>query len=196
MNMELSLDLAKRYTLADYLTWMDDVRRELIDGFVSIMAAPHIIHAKISSNIVWRLEYVVRNNEGKCEVYYAPVDVCLPENGETADNKIYNVVQPDIFVVCDKAKLYNGKCYGSPDMIVEILSPSSRKKDLVTKLLLYQKAGVREYWIASHKSKTVIAYILQDNGEYNDGTEYIMGEKIPVYIFDGYLINMDEVFNF
>jgi Uma2 family endonuclease len=173
---------------------VDDVRRELIDGVVNLMAAPNYEHADVSRNISWRLEQAVRNNNDNCKVYYAPLDVCLSKNGETEDDEIYTVVQPDILVVCDRLKLRNGKCYGAPDMIVEILSPSNRKKDLVTKFALYEQVGVREYWIASHKSKTIVAYILQDNGEYDDGEEYICGEQIPVHVFDGYLIDVNEVF--
>jgi Uma2 family endonuclease len=127
---------------------------------------------------------------------YAPIDVCLPENGETENNKIYTVVQPDVFVVCDQHKLEEGRCLGAPDMIVEILSPSNKKKDLITKHQLYEKAGVREYWIANPKIKYITVYIMQDNGEYDDGTDYALNEKIPVNIFDGYLIDINEIFNF
>jgi len=192
----LSIDLNKRYTLADYLTWIDDVRRELIDGIVSLMAGASYEHADISWNIASSLKTLVNNKGGDCKVYCAPVDVCLPENGETADDKIYTVVQPDIFVVCDLAKLYNNRCYGAPDMIVEIISPSNRKKDMYWKYSIYEKVGVREYWIANPKTKSVIVHVLQDNGEYDDGTEYISGEKAPVHIFDGLLVDVEEVFKF
>ena len=99
MNTELSLDLTKRYSYADYLTWIDDVRRELIDGVVSLMAGTSIKHGDVSRNLSWRLETILRNKKGACKVYYAPIDVCLPKNGETENDKIYTVVQPDIFVV-------------------------------------------------------------------------------------------------
>ena len=194
--MELSLDLTKRYTYADYLTWMDDVRRELIDGIVSLMAGTSIKHGVVSKNLVWRFETIVRNCKGSCQVFYAPIDVCLPQNGETENDKIYTVVQPDIFIVCEHSKLEEGRCLGAPDMIVEILSPSNRKKDIITKFLLYQSAGVREYWIAEPKAKTITAHILQNNGEYDDGELYASGEKVPIHIFDGFLIEVDEIFNF
>jgi Uma2 family endonuclease len=193
--MELILDLNKRYTLADYLTWADDVRRELIDGVVSLMAAPHRDHARVNRNMFRQLDAIVENKNCGCEVYYAPVDVCLSENGERENDKIYTVVQPDIFIVCDDNKFINGKCYGAPDMIVEILSPSNRKKDLQWKYSIYEKAGVREYWIANPKTKSVTAYVLQDNGEYDDGTDYISGEKIPLHLFAENMIEMDKIFN-
>ena len=194
--MEIPLDMTKRYTYADYLTWMDDVRRELIDGIVSLMAGTSINHGKVGTNLVWCFQSIVKSNKCNCEVLYAPIDVCLPKNGETENNKIYTVVQPDVFVVCDLTKLEDGRCFGAPDMIIEILSKSTRRKDLHDKFLLYEKAGVREYWIANPKSKNITAYIMQDNDEYDDGTEYILGEKIPVHIFDGYLIEVNEIFNF
>ena len=116
-KMELTLDSTKRYTYADYLTWADDVRRELIEGFIKLFPAPRRVHAKISRNIVWYLETVVRKNKGTCEVYDAPFDVRLPKNGDTANDKIYNVVQPDICIVCDPSKLDERGCCGAPDMI-------------------------------------------------------------------------------
>jgi len=81
-------------------------------------------------------------------------------------------------------------------MVVEILSQSNRKKDLIKKFHLYEKSGVREYWIADPKVKTVTAYVMQDNGEYDDGEVYQTGEKIPVHIFDGHLIEMSDIFDF
>ena len=79
--MVLTLDLNKRYTYADYLTWMDDVRRELIEGFIKMFPAPRRIHAKVSKNIYRHLDFVITKNKGKCEIYYAPFDVRFPING-------------------------------------------------------------------------------------------------------------------
>jgi len=192
----LVLDLNKRYSYADYLTWMDDVRRELIDGFINMMAGTSRNHGVVSRNISWNLGLYLSKNKCNCEVYYAPIDVLLPKNGETDNDKIYNVVQPDIFVVCGGWKGNDNAFWGAPDMVVEILSPSNRKKDLIKKFLLYQDAGVREYWIADPKVKSVTAYIMQEDGEYNDGEAYTTEEKIPVNIFNGHLIDMNEIFNF
>ena len=192
----LVLDLNKRYTYADYLTWMDDVRRELIDGFISMMAGTSRFHGEVSNNIALRLNLHLLNSKCNCRVYTAPVDVLLPKNGETEADKIYDVVQPDIFVVCGGWKGGDNAFLGAPDMVVEILSQSNRKKDLIKKFHLYENAGVREYWIADPKVKTVTAYVMQDNGEYDDGEIYQTGEKIPVHIFDGHLIEMNDIFDF
>ena len=94
--MELSLDMNKRYTYADYLTWLDGKARELIHGFIQMMSpAPRLEHARVSKNIYWHLDAIVRKNKGKCEVFYAPFDVRLPKQGKTAEEQIDTVVQPD-----------------------------------------------------------------------------------------------------
>ena len=195
--MELTLDLKKRYTYADYLTWLDDTRRELIDGFIQMMTpAPRFNHAKVSSDILWGLKTVVKKNNGKCEVISAPFDVRFPKNGETAHDKIYTVVQPDICVVCDLSKLDERGCCGAPDMIVEILSPSTMKKDLTKKFDLYEEHGVKEYWVVHPNDKTVNVFLLQENGKYDDGIIYEFEGKIPIRIFDNYLIDLQDIFVF
>ena len=112
----LVLDLNKRYTYADYLTWMDDVRRELIDGFISMMAGASRFHGKVGVNIIVELRAYLKNNRCGCEVYSAPIDVLLPKNGETENGKIYDVVQPDIFVVCGGWKGSENAFLGAPDI--------------------------------------------------------------------------------
>ena len=134
--MELVLDINKRYTYADYLTWMDDVRRELIEGFIKFLPAPRSIHAKVGYSISWYLGAFIKKNKCNCEVYPAPFDVRLPKNGETDPKRIYTVVQPDISVICDPAKVDEDGCCGAPDMIVEVLSPSTTKRDMNEKLTI------------------------------------------------------------
>jgi len=193
--MELSLDLNKRYTYADYLTWVDDKARELIGGFINMMSpAPRMAHARINTKILWNLESVVKRNKGKCEVFTSPFDVRFPKHGETADDKIDTVVQPDICVICDLSKLDERGCCGAPDMIVEILSPSTLKKDVTEKFALYEESGVKEYWIVQPKEKAINVFLLQDNGKYDDGTIYEFEAKVPVYIFDNHLIDLKDIF--
>jgi len=193
--MELSLDLKKRYTYADYLTWLDDQARELINGFIKIMSpAPRLGHAKVNSNIFWNLGYFIRKNKGKCEVFTAPFDVRFPKKGETADDKIDTVVQPDICVVCDLSKLDDRGCCGAPDMIVEILSPSTTKKDVTEKFALYEESGVKEYWIVYPLDKAIQVFLLQEDGKYDEGTMYEWGGQIPVHIFNDYPIDFDDIF--
>jgi Uma2 family endonuclease len=192
--MELTLDLNKRYTYADYLTWLDDVRRELINGFIKMMSAPLSAHARVSKNITWHLESVIRRNKGKCEVFTAPFDVRFPKQGETADDKIDTVVQPDICIICDLSKIDERGCCGAPDMIVEILSPSTLKKDVTEKFTLYEESGVKEYWIVHPKEKAINVFLLQEDGKYDAGTTYEWKGKVPVHVFNNHLIDLNDIF--
>ena len=87
----ITLDPLKRYTYADYLKWTDNLRRELVDGIAKLMSAPITVHARTSRNIVLKIGSFITRRKGKCEFFYAPIDVRLPQNGETADDKIYTV---------------------------------------------------------------------------------------------------------
>ena len=194
--MELQLDLKKRYTYADYLTWIDDKRRELIDGLIHLISpAPRNIHAEVSTNITWFLESIVRKNKGNCKIRYAPFDVRFPKNGEADDDKIYTVVQPDICVICDLSKLDKRGCCGAPDMIVEILSPSTSRNDYTKKFDLYEEHGVKEYWIVHPEAESINVFLLQDNGKYDSGTIYEFEGKIPVYIFNNHQIDLKDIFD-
>jgi len=183
-----------RYTYADYLTWTDDKRRELIDGIVYLMSAPTRFHSSISSTLHGLMFWFIRKRKGKCKIYHAPFDVRFPRNGETADNKIYTVVQPDICVICDPSKLDENGCIGAPDLIVEVQSPSTAKRDLQDKFNLYESAGVKEYWIVFPQEKGLTVFLLQENGKYDDGTAYQFEGKVPVSIFKGLEIDLKELF--
>jgi Uma2 family endonuclease len=191
--MELLLDTAKRYTYADYLTWWDDKRRELVNGFIRMMTpAPRLKHQRISGNLFGNMHNIIKKNRGKCEIFHAPFDVRLPKNGEKEDHLIDTVVQPDICIVCDLSKLDEKGCLGAPDMIIEILSFSTAKYDTTVKFKLYEDAGVREYWIV-YPSEGVEIFILQPDGKYDTGTRYETG-KVPIYIFDGTEIDLKDIF--
>jgi Uma2 family endonuclease len=126
-----------------------------------------------------------------CKVFVAPFDVCLTGLGDDDTT----VVQPDVLVICDKSKLVDGKrCNGAPDMAIEVLSPSTMRRDLFLKLNKYKVAGVREYWIVSHDEKAVNVHILI-NGQYIINT-YGHDDTIPVSILDGCDIALSDVFDF
>jgi len=193
--MELSLDLNRRYTYADYITWLDDKTRELIHGFIKMMSpAPRVAHAEICSNVLSHFRVIVRKNKGKCKVFTAPFDVRFPKQGEIADDKIDTVVQPDICVICDLSKIDKRGCCGSPDMIVEVLSPSTIKKDVTEKFALYEEHGVKEYWIVHPEGKAVNVFLLQEDGKYSSGITYEWEGKIPISVFDNYPIDLSDIF--
>ena len=185
MEVNEALPAYKRYTYADYCLWDDEKRWELIDGVPYAMSAPNRRHQKISSQLNRLIgNYLV----GKpCDVYAAPFDVRL-----NADKRDDIVVQPDLLVVCDKSKLDDKGCIGAPDMVIEILSPSTMMLDKNLKFNKYLLSGVQEYWIIDPDSDTVSTHILE-NGEYVVHT-YGGGATIPVHVLTGCAIDMNEVF--
>jgi Uma2 family endonuclease len=191
----VQIDFNKHYTFADYLTWMDDKRRELINGRVNMMTpAPSVKHQDILSAINSLFWNYLRNK--KCKVFPAPFDARFPsEEGETSNEKILTVVQPDICVVCDLSKLDDRGCLGAPDLIVEIISPTSAKNDINEKFKIYEENGVKEYWIIQPNDKTITVFIL-DNGKYQHKGMYTHGTKLRTDIFpDDFKLDLDLVFN-
>jgi len=180
------------YTYADYIQWNDNERWELIDGVAYNMSpAPSRKHQKISQILSRRIGNYL---EGKtCEVYTAPFDVRLPL-GDEEDKMTGNVVQPDIVVVCDSSKLDDRGCTGAPDLIIEILSPSTAKMDMVVKLNLYEKAGVKEYWLVHPTDHTVTVFKRGDDGRYGRYEMYDQSEEIAVGIFPDFVFDVKEVF--
>ena len=193
MTTTLDLNLNQRYTFADYLTWFDEKRRELIDGFVKMFAAPVRKHQKNSGELYGVIWTYLRHKN--CEIYSAPFDVRLPKNGDKEDNKIYTVVQPDISIICDMEKLDRRGCIGAPDMIIEIVSEKNAKHDTDTKFKLYQEHGVKEYWIVRPNEESITVFVLDKNGKYQFIRTYPNDSKIPVNIFNGNLIvDLKEIF--
>jgi len=174
------------YTCDDYYSWDDEKRWELIDGSAYLMSpSPSWKHQGISGNLHRQLANYL--NDKSCKVFAAPFDVRL--NADTDDN---TVVQPDLVIICDKTKLDDKGCNGAPDMVIEILSPSTTSRDTVKKFRLYQKSGVREYWIVDPDSKTVSVHLLE-NGRYIT-TAYDEEDTAPVNVLEGCEINLPDVF--
>lgn len=179
------------YSYADYLTWPEDERWELINGVpYNMTLAPTPKHQEILGEFFRLLANWLKGN--KCKVYMAPFDVRLV-GSETIDSLIDKVVQPDITVVCDLKKIDGRGCLGIPDMIIEILSPSTFKRDLGIKLDLYENSGVQEYWVVHPLDKTVMVFRLQ-NGQYGKPTVYSDPDVIQVGIFEDLIISLESVF--
>ena len=175
-----------RYNYKDYCLWDDEKRWELIEGTAYLMSAPTWVHQDISINIIFKLRQFLQGKS--CKVLSSPIDVRL--NADTYDD---TVVQPDIIVICDKSKLDDGgTIVGAPDLIVEILSPSSVRRDTLTKFKLYKQAGVREYWIADPEEKMMIVHILE-SGKYVTSV-YGENDKIPAHVLEGCEIDLGDVF--
>ena len=144
------------YTSEDYWNLPDGERAELIDGQLYNMAPPSRIHQKLVSELTQTIGSHIKSKSGSCEVYPAPFAVNL-----NADDKTY--VEPDIAVICDKNKLTDRGCSGAPDLVIEIVSPSSRKMDYSTKNALYSDAGVREYWIVDPAKERTTIYRYEED---------------------------------
>ncbi len=165
------------YTLEDYYALPDDVRAELIDGELIYLEAPSVIHQQLISELLFEIKLYIRTNNGKCIVLPAPLDVQL-------DCDDHTMVQPDISVLCHPDRILDKGIYGAPDFCIEIVSPSSRKKDYSKKVIKYMDAGVREYWIVDPKRETVLCYFFE--GE--DYPElFTFADTIPVHIYEGNL---------
>ncbi|MBT3273749.1 MAG: Uma2 family endonuclease [Spirochaetales bacterium] len=179
------------YTYADYKTWPEDERWELIDGVAWNMSpAPTRKHQGIITNIIRELSNYLKDKN--CNIYGAPFDVRLPD-GFKNDAAVNTVVQPDITVFCDKKRLDDRGAVGAPDLVVEVLSPSTAAKDLREKFSLYENVGVKEYWIVDPSNETLTVYVLDKNGKYPVGKVYAGEDRVKVNIFEDLEIKMEDI---
>lgn len=183
------LDLTKTYSYADYLKWQFQERVELIKGFILKMSpAPSMVHQRISSNLTGCFYENLKRKP--CNVFQAPFDVRLPIPSAKKDS---TVVQPDLCIICDESKLDARGCNGTPDLMVEIISPNNSKHDVHTKFNLYQEAGVKEYWIIEPNDKIILVYTLVNN-EFIGLKPQVEGEKIKSPFFQELDIAIEDIF--
>jgi Uma2 family endonuclease len=182
----------KNFTYGDYITWPDEERWELIDGYAYNMSpAPSRRHQAISRELSRQVANFLLDKS--CEVFFAPFDVRLPEADEN-DEDIITVVQPDIVVVCDKKKLDDKGCRGAPDLIIEILSPATSAKDMKIKLPLYERFAVKEYWVIHPTDNIVQVFKLNKKKMYGKPDVYTEEDKIKTQILEGLEVELDLVF--
>lgn len=185
------LDLTRNYTYADYLKWKFELV-ELVKGkMLRPLSGPGRRHQDYVANILAQLLPFLRGKQ--CRAYHAPFDVRLATSRTTDDEQIFSVVQPDVCVVCDPAKLDERGCLGAPDWVIEIISPGHTARDTKIKFDLYEECGVREYWIVFPGEKTVAAY-QHENGRYRLSAEYAEPGPIPVRTLPGLTIDWSDVF--
>lgn len=164
----------KEYTIADYMALPEDVRVELIDGVFYDMAPPYTGHQAIAGYIHKKLLDFTLERKGPCLPLISPVGVQLDSDDKT-------IVEPDVLIVCDRDKVKKNLVKGAPDFIIEVLSPSTRKKDMQLKLYKYGNAGVREYWMVDMQAEKVIVYDL----EHEDIPKiYTFNDTVPVMIWN------------
>ena len=117
----------------------------------------------------------------------------MPESDES-DDDVETVVQPDIVVYCDRSKLTKAGARGAPDFVAEILSPSTAKKDLNEKYRLYEKHGVREYWVVDPDARAIHAWKLKERGRFGQESLYAEGEAVASTVLEGFVIESKELF--
>jgi Uma2 family endonuclease len=187
------LDLNGSYTYADYLLWDFKERVELIRGKVFKMSpAPSTSHQNILMNLTRALDKVFYKTD--CKMFFAPFDVRLVDfRISTDDNQVITVVQPDLCVICDKSKVDEKGCLGSPDLMIEVLSPDNSKKGMDIKFDLYEENGVKEYWIVNPVSNNVAIYVMQ-NGKYIGLKPLIIGSKLESPTFPNLKFPVKKIF--
>ena len=193
VNQINQIDFNQEYTFADYLTWKFSERVELIKGKLFKMSpAPNLYHQQVSGAIFNQLYNFFANQ--KCQVFSAPFDVRFPKNKtEVADIAINDVVQPDICVICDVSKLDTRGCLGAPDLIVEILSLRTNKKDLNDKKNLYEKNQVQEYWVVHPTDGTLLQYSLEAD-QYQFKGVYTTGDTVISTAIEGLNLTLIKIF--
>lgn len=174
MNMELA---EKRdFTVKDVENLPQDIRAELIDGQIFYFAAPALTHQRILGDLYMKIRTYIEGQNGPCEVFMAPVSVCLADERK-------NYLEPDIIVVCDPDRLQEDGCHGAPDFIIEITSKSTEKRDYGMKMLKYRTAGVKEYWVVDPFRETVMAYWFEDETQ---NCLYGFREEVKCRLFPGF----------
>ncbi len=181
------------YSYADYISWDDQERWELINGEVWAMSpAPSRLHQAVSARIFYALFDHFKDKN--CEVYAAPFDVRLPDREDADDTEIITVVQPDISVICDRKKLDDRGCIGAPDLVIEILSPSTAAKDLKVKRVLYEQHGVKEYWLLHPTDKIAMLYTLMKDDQYGKAQILDREDLLTSVQFDQLQIELNSIF--
>ena len=175
----------QHYTINDIYNLPEGHRAELINGQIYDMVPPSTAHQRILSFLHLEIGSYIREHNGSCEVIPAPFAVFLENENNSTD-----YLEPDISVICDPDKIDDKGCHGSPDWIIEIVSPSSKRMDYYTKLTLYRANGVREYWIVDPLRKTIVVY----DTENDDGPIlHSLTDTIKTKIYDDLEIDFSKL---
>ena len=189
--------IERPFTYRDYRGWPDDERWELIDGVAWNMSpAPNRRHQGISMNLAFQIrQFLEKNPSSPCKLYLAPFDVLLPDQPGQEEDDVPTVVQPDLVVICDPSRLTDKGAIGAPDWVVEILSPWTSKKDFHEKLSLYERHGVREYWIIDPAGRYLHVYKLDASGRYPAAPGvHLENDRVPSGVLTGLVAELVRVF--
>ncbi|MDR1899686.1 MAG: Uma2 family endonuclease [Treponema sp.] len=187
-----------RYTYADYLAWDTEERYEIIGGEAYMMSAPTVARQTISGELFGQFWNFLKGKP--CQVFAAPLDVRLfPQDDDSDDT----VVQPDLLVVCDGAKLADRRaCRGTPDLVVEIVSSPNTSKAQLLKFNRYLRAGVREIWLIEPETRETQVHVAEEQAERTGGglprymsSLYQNDEPVDVSVLPGLRIDFGAVWN-
>lgn len=174
----------EKYTYADYCTWSDGERWEIIDGVAYDMSpAPTTYHQRIAGNFYRMLGNILEGK--KCLPFISPIDVVLSD---------WDVVQPDVIVVCDPNKITEKNIQGAPDLILEVLSPSTSKKDRWMKKQLYERHGVREFIMIEPDAKYAERFTLNDQFQFDSGEVFDANHILPLISLESVEMPLWRVF--
>ncbi|MCB0652247.1 MAG: Uma2 family endonuclease [Saprospiraceae bacterium] len=189
---DLLAEPSAEYTIQDYLSWPFDEMVELIRGKVFRMSpGPNTKHQRISTFLLNKIYNYLEHK--KCEVFHAPFDVYLPVQ-HPKTGKPNTVVQPDITVICDPKKISEKGCEGSPDMVMEIISDSTRKKDIQIKFELYEECKINTYWLVFPKEEIIEIFELNATGKYERKGGYSDEDELTSDLLPGLRIKASHVF--
>ena len=181
-----------RFSYDDLLSWPENERYELYGGVPVALASPSIPHQAIVGELFAQLHSFLRGKP--CKAFLSPVDVRLFASESDAPEHVDTVLVPDLLVVCDSSKIDRRGIRGAPDLIIEILSDSTRRYDLHLKRSLYELAGVREYWVVDPERRNIQVFLLK-NGHYETAVIYTSRAVVPVDVLPGCRIDLTNVFS-
>lgn len=188
------LKLGETYSVADYLSWPDEERWELIDGHPCLMSpAPSPDHQRIAFSLARQIADYLETSEAACEALLSPIDVYLPDEGENLEESD-TVLQPDVVVVCDPEQVTRRGIVGAPRWVIEVLSPSTSKRDQGDKRAVYERHGVAEYWLVHPYDRVVQIYRPSPDGGYGKSQVAETSGTLDSELFDGLTVDWDEVF--
>ena len=188
------LQTDQTYTVGDYLAWPDNERWELIDGRPFLMSpAPSPDHQRIAFSLARQIANFLEETKAACEALISPIDVYLPDEGEKVEDS-ETVLQPDVVVVCDPEQITRRGIVGPPKWVIEVLSPSTSKRDQGDKRAVYERHGVAEYWLIHPQDRVVQIYRLGKDGGYGKSEVSDTAGSLDSQLFEGLTVDWDEVF--
>jgi Uma2 family endonuclease len=178
----------RKMTYEEFIKMSDssDNRYEFIDGEVYLMSSPSYMYQK-AVGVIMSTMYVWFRGK-KCRPLTSPFDVTLTRDDEK------NVVQPDILVICDTENINEkGRYTGVPTLVVEVLSETTKKLDMLKKLDLYSESGIKEYWVVNPFNKEIYVYSFTEYS-IEDSSVFKGAESVKSIVFEGLEVSLEEIF--